>query len=130
MSKAGASLVSLLLASAPAVPVGALEDKRLDWGRDDTNWHMGVAFGAGLLGTELLKWRGWPLWKATAASSLAVAAGGAVKEFLIDDFASGNDLMADGVGLGANVLVQFTVHFGWTARSGETKAYLSNIPSK
>ena len=79
--------------------------------RKDTHLHLGVGFGASLLGTEFLEWQGLSTWKATLASSLLVFGGGLAKEFVLDDFASGNDLKADGIGIGANALLQFTIRF-------------------
>ncbi|MBI4676010.1 MAG: hypothetical protein HY748_00315 [Elusimicrobia bacterium] len=116
------ALPVLLLGLAAAPPASAMQDTRLAWGRNDTNWHMGVSFGVSLLGTELLELGGWKPWKAAAASSLAVATAAVVKEFLIDRSPSGSDLMADGIGLGAHGLLQFTIHFDWpTSKAPDDK---------
>lgn len=95
------------------VPIGTLyiRDSKLDWGRADTNLHMGAAFGASLAATEMLEWRGMKTWQATALGSLATAVASVVKEYAVDDFASGNDLMADGIGIAANAALQFTIRF-------------------
>ncbi|MBI5209161.1 MAG: hypothetical protein HY927_04220 [Elusimicrobia bacterium] len=106
---------ALLIALALLRPglAAALEDTRLAWGRHDTNLHLGAAFAGSLAGTELLRWWGWSKPKATLASSLAVAAAGVFKEFVVDAAPSGSDLMADGVGIGAHAAFQFTVRFDW-----------------
>lgn len=108
-AKIPAVVLAALLVCAPAAR--ALEDDRLAWSRSDTQVHLGASFAGSLLGTELLEWRGYPTWKATLLSSLLVGAAGATKELALDDFVSGSDLMADGIGIGANALLQFTIRF-------------------
>lgn len=114
-----ASFAALLLLAAP-VHAGFKEPK-LEWGRSDTNLHMGVAFGASLAATEILEdaFEMKP-WKATLLSTLAVGAAGLFKEHKLDAFPSASDMMANGVGLGANVVAQFTIHFDWTGSSPES----------
>lgn len=92
-------------------PAHGLSDKRLDLGRNDTQLHLATAFAASLAGTEFLEWRKMKTWKATALSSLAVAAASLIKEFAIDADASGNDLMADAIGIGTNAALQFSIKF-------------------
>ena len=95
-----------------ATPARALEDKRLAWGRSDTNLHMAGAFVGTFAGTELLyHYAKLSRPASTAISTLAVLAAGVVKEFAIDKQASGSDLMANGVGAGANIALQFVVRF-------------------
>ncbi|MFA6317463.1 MAG: hypothetical protein WC943_08590 [Elusimicrobiota bacterium] len=108
----------LFLAYA-AAPAAALEDTRLAWGRNDTNLHMTTAFAGSLAGTELLRWAGWSKPRAVLTASLAVAGAGLFKEFVMDDAASGSDLMADGVGIGGQALFQFTLRFDWPWGSAE-----------
>ena len=86
-------------------------DSKLDLNRNDVQLHMGLSFAGSFLATEFLEWRKWPTWKATLTGSLLGVAAGLVKEFAVDDRASGSDLMADGIGLGANAVLQFSVKF-------------------
>lgn len=86
-------------------------DSKLDLGRSDTQLHMGLSFAGAFAASEFLEWRKWPTWKATLAGSLLGVAACLVKEYAVDDRASGNDLMADGIGLGANAVLQFSVRF-------------------
>ena len=102
-----------VLASVPPSCAAAMEDTRLAWGRHDTSLHMTAAFGGSLAGTELLRWWGWSKPKAVLTASLAMAGAGLFKEFVVDGSSSGSDLMADGIGIGANALFQFTVRFDW-----------------
>lgn len=102
------AVVSMVIFAGPAQ---ALSDKRLDLGRSDTQIHITTAFAASLAGSEFLEWRKMETWKATTLSSLVVAAASLIKEFAVDEFASGNDLLADAIGIGANAALQFSWRF-------------------
>jgi len=101
----------LLAGAAAPARAATLKDPNLSYGRPNSAVHTSVAFVGSLAGAEFLKWRGYPAWKATLISSLVMTAAGVFKEFAHDDRPSGNDLMANGVGIGAAAALQFTFRF-------------------
>lgn len=111
MLRPTATLVVLLLLAAP----GRAADPLL-LERPDLHAHFWLSYGASLTLTEVLEgpqpawgpaWgTGWALLAATAA----VGALGLTKE-LLDHEVDGADLLADGLGLAANALLQVTVEF-------------------
>lgn len=104
-----AILLVLLIGSAQANPLA------LD--RPDLHAHAWVSYGLALTLTEVLEgpeptWGPqWGTHRALLTASLAVAAIGLAKEYLVDEQADTADLIADLIGIGANVALQYTVRF-------------------
>ena len=102
-------LLCLLLAS-PAAAKPLLLD------RPDLHAHFWVSYGLALTLTEVLEGP-QPTWgpnlgtpRALAVATAAVGALGLLKEVL-DDPGDPQDLLADGLGLAANALLQLVVEF-------------------
>lgn len=105
----------LLVASLTiAHPAGA-DPLGLD--RPDLHAHAWLSYGIALTLTEVFEGPepAWgPAWGTDVAllvASGAVAALGLAKEYLIDDRADRADLLADAIGIGANVVLQYTIQF-------------------
>lgn len=94
---------------------------RLDLNQNDQQLHVTTGFAGSLFATEFLEWRGVPTWKATAIGSALVALAGIIKEYGVDDRSSAADLQANAVGIGGNILAQFTIHFNWTGANSEPR---------
>lgn len=97
------------------LPLGAAADP-LFLDRPDLHAHFWVSYGLALTLTEVLEGPE-PSWgpKLGTGRALLVATGsvallGVVKE-LLDDRADGTDLVADGLGLAANGVLQYLVQF-------------------
>jgi len=90
---------------------GALQDNKFDLRRSDSRQHAAVAFTAGSAMTEFFVWRGHKPWKACLYASWITAAAAVFKEAGVDKFASGNDLISDGIGIAASGIFQYTVRF-------------------
>ena len=109
------ALAALILCAA-LVPRPARAEDPLLLRRPDLHAHFAISYGLSLTLTEILEgpepWspalgEGWALVIATGA----VGALGLAKEIWLDDAIDGDDLIADGLGLGLNALVQVTLGF-------------------
>lgn len=105
----------LLIASLGLAAPSQADPLGLD--RPDLHAHAWISYGLALTLTEVLEgptptWG--PRWGTTVAvgvASGAVALLGLAKEYLVDAEADGADLIADAIGIGANVLLQYTIEF-------------------
>lgn len=112
MSTLRAAAAFVLLAAAPA-----RAEPPLHLDRPDLHAHFWLSYGLSLTLTEVLEGPE-PSWgpalgtaRATALATGAVAALGLAKEYVVDDAPDGADLLADALGLLANVAVQALVEF-------------------
>lgn len=107
-------LGALALLGALAGPAQADDPLYLD--RPDLHAHFWVSYGLALTTTEILEGPqpSWgPQWgtaQATLVASGGVALIGLTKE-LLDEHVDGSDLLADALGILANVLIQTVVEF-------------------
>lgn len=105
-----AALLCLPTAPAAAGGEGWIEPN-LALNRKDTAYHMSVSFVGTLATAEFLKWRGYPTWKANLMGAFLMTAAGAAKELAQSSNPSGNDFIANGVGVGAALGLQWTFKF-------------------
>jgi hypothetical protein len=105
-------IVPILLAAAPARAERPLWLDHPDW-----HAHFWVSYGLSLTLTEVLEGPE-PSWgpdlgtgAALGIATGSVAALGLFKEFVVDDEVGQGDLLADGLGLLANVAVQLLIDF-------------------
>lgn len=106
----------IISAALLGTPTPSQADDPLLLDRPDLHAHFWVSYGLSLTTTELLEGpqpRWGPQWgtaRATLVASTGVALIGLAKE-LSDDHVDGGDLLADALGILANVLVQTLVEF-------------------
>jgi hypothetical protein len=74
----------------------------------DTAAHVAVSYGLTLTGALLLEKLDVPRWQAVAIAGAGALALGLAKELVLDDTASGDDLLADGLGIGLAAGLVFT----------------------
>ena len=102
-------LVTVLLIFSPRELKA--DDHEFDLKTTDHQLHMLSSYAFSLTLTSFLTSRKVPRWKAVFLSSLTTMALGYGKEKLIDSTYSPGDMIANGIGVGAQALVVFTFEF-------------------
>lgn len=89
----------------------ALEDNRLEFFRSDSQKHYWIGAAGTAAGAQALRGLGLSKRPATALAAFGMIGVGLGKEFALDNQASGNDLMADGLGVLTGVLATLSFRF-------------------
>lgn len=103
-------LMLLCLGTGPR-DAHAIADDRFGLYRADAKRHIAYAFIGTTAAAEFLRQRGYPEWKAVLMASFLTGVAAVVKEFGHDQFASGSDLKAGGIGTALGAGVHYSIRF-------------------
>lgn len=106
--KARIILATLIMSFSSGV---AKADDSFSFSRNDHQAHIAASYGVALTSTLLLEKKGLSRWESVLYASLGTLTLGLAKELIMDDEASGGDMVANFIGTGLSAGVVFAFEF-------------------
>ncbi|MDZ4661095.1 MAG: hypothetical protein SGJ18_05695 [Pseudomonadota bacterium] len=106
-------LLALILMVSNTSLAALPNDDKFSWNNTDKQLHMLASFGLSYSATDAFRRAKYSKWKSIIYGSLVALTVGTIKELTDSDFSS-NDMLANGIGVGASagVVLSFDSLFG------------------